>query len=49
MPMQFTEVFKFVKNEIFQLEKNDFFFLMFAQNIDSHLSIYADLVGFTKV
>ena len=31
MPMQYTEIFKVVKNENFQ---QNFFFLIFAQNID---------------
>ena len=33
MPMQYTELFKAVKNEIFQWEFLDIF-LIFAQNID---------------
>ena len=31
--MQYTEIFKVVKNEYFQWKKNDIF-LIFAQNID---------------
>ena len=33
MPMQYTEIFKFVKKENFQ-QKNSDIFLIFAQNID---------------
>ena len=33
MPMQYTEIFKYVKNENFQWKKFDNF-LIFAQNID---------------
>ena len=33
MPMQYTEIFKVVKNEKIQLKKLDIF-LIFAQNID---------------
>ena len=33
MPMQYTEIFKVIKNEIFQ-KKNFDIFLIFAQNID---------------
>ena len=33
MPMQYTEIFKIVKNENFQKKKFDIF-LIFAQNID---------------
>ena len=34
MPVQYTEIFKFVKNESFQLEIFFYIFLLFAQNID---------------
>ena len=34
MLMQYGEIFKVVKNENFQLKNFDFFFLIFAQNID---------------
>ena len=33
-PMQYTEIFKVLKNENFQKKKKMIFFFIFAQNID---------------
>ena len=38
MPMQYTEIFKFVKNEKFQFKSFDIF-LIFAQNIDFRFTL----------
>ena len=44
MPMQYTEIFKVVKNENFQKKKNDIF-LIFAQNIDCGYTLEPPLRG----
>ena len=43
MPMQYTEIFKVVKNENFQWKKSDIF-LIFAQNIDCGYTLEAEAV-----
>ena len=43
MPVQYTEIFKVVKNENFQWKVLDIF-LIFAQNIDYGYTVYAEAV-----